>query len=121
MQRRHTFQKHERLRYSHEFRRVVAGGRRVQGAVATFFFVLGLPAGATRAVGIVASRRVGSAVARNRARRLLREAYRLNKHNLNDKAQVVIVAKPAINGKSFAEVESELRRLAKAAGIWVET
>ena len=56
-------------------------------------------------LGVVTSRKVGQAVARNRARRLLREAWRRHQHEIVPPQDMVVVARPSIFGKRFAEVE----------------
>jgi ribonuclease P protein component len=64
-------------------------------------------------LGLAASRRIGGAVARNRAKRLLRESFR--RHKLAG-ADLVLIPKAEIVKHSQAEVEREyrdrLRRLA---------
>ncbi len=66
-----------------------------------------LPEGSPTRLGVVTSGKVGNAVARNRARRLLRESFRLHQHELARPADLVLVARPSITAKGFAEVERD--------------
>lgn len=94
----------QRIREKREFDRVYDEGRRI---VSRLFvaFLLEKREGELR-VGVVASRRVGGAVSRNRAKRLLREVFRRNKPVRAVSADVVLVARGAINGATYREVES---------------
>lgn len=66
-------------------------------------------------VAVVASRRVGGAVARNRAKRLLREAAR---HvSWRDGFDLVLVARASCAGSSFQVVRDELRHLGEELGV----
>jgi ribonuclease P protein component len=58
-------------------------------------------------LGVITSRRIGGAVVRNRARRLLRESFRLHQHDLAAPVDLVLVARPSIAGKGFAAVERD--------------
>ena len=66
-----------------------------------------LPEGAAPKLGVVTSKRIGNAVARNRARRLLRESFRQHQHEFSQPVELVLVARNSIAGRSFAEVEKD--------------
>lgn len=78
---------------------------------------LGSGENASLRLAVVSSRKVGNAVARNRARRRLREAFRLNRHRMDGKFDVVLVARRAIDSCSFEQIEGELLYLARKAGL----
>lgn len=68
-------------------------------------------------IGVVTSRKIGGAVARSRARRLLREAFRLHQHDLSQPMDVVLVARQSIAGKAFAEVERDFLQTLRRAKL----
>jgi len=73
------------------------------------------PAGAGSRLGVITGRKLGSAVTRSRARRLLRETFRLHQHDLRQPVTMVLVARSSILGKQRAEVERDfLSALRKA-------
>ncbi len=71
-------------------------------------------------VGITVSKKLGCAVVRNRARRRLRECYRLNEHLLRPGFDVVIVARSRCIDVPFSKLQSSFCRAAEAVGLTKE-
>jgi ribonuclease P protein component len=72
--------------------------------------------GAGRAA-FVAGKRIGGAVERNRARRVLRAAWREVRPLLLEEADVVWVARGSIRGAKTQDVVAEMTELLRRAGV----
>jgi ribonuclease P protein component len=88
---RHTFPKSHHLRKPAEFAAVYDGKTR-ESRGPLLIYALPNTLGHPR-IGLSTSRRVGTAVRRNRIRRLLREAFRLMQHDLPSGYDWVIVVR----------------------------
>ena len=69
--------------------------------------------GAPARLGLAVSRRNGDAVRRNRIKRVLREAFRLQPGRFPDGLDVVVIPMDARRSADFAEVVGSLDRLAE--------
>jgi ribonuclease P protein component len=59
-------------------------------------------------LGIVASRKMGAAVRRNRAKRLVRETFRRNSNLFPPNVDLVVIVRSGIEALSQADVEAEI-------------
>ncbi len=66
---------------------------------------------AVKRLGIVASKKVGNSVMRNKARRRIKEIYRINENNIKNGYDIVIIARAAIHQVTFADLEKSVLKL----------
>ncbi len=71
----------------------------------------------TNRLGFTVSKKIGKAVKRNRARRLLSEAYRLNEINVKCGYDICLVAKEAILSVHYRDVERALLKMLRKADL----
>ena len=95
----------ERIRRRAEFKHVYDKGSRVHGRYSTIF-VLPNSHGVGR-LGIAATKKLGGAVQRNRAKRLIREIFRRNK--IATGHDVVVVPRRELLEASLTAIESDYR------------
>ena len=103
----------ERLRDSRDYQRV--GREGVRRASSHFAVVVGEERGGVASsgpvLGITVSKKVGTAVARNRVKRRIREWFRRNRSSLSHGLVIVVIARRGAAEIGTAETERELGAL----------
>ncbi len=105
-----------RLRKNSEFQRVYKQGKSFANKILVVY-VLRHPRDLERKVGFTVSKKYGNAVNRNRIKRLLKEAYRLNQNQLQDGIDLIFIPRQRIVGLQFKEIEKGMIKLFSKAGI----
>jgi ribonuclease P protein component len=105
-----------RIKEGRDFQRVRAEGERIViGCMIANWRRLGKD-GKSR-LGVITSGKIGNAVVRTRARRLLRETFRLHQHDFCPAVELVLIARASIVGKGLAEVEKDFLTIVRKAGL----
>lgn len=68
-------------------------------------------------LGITVSTKVGKAVIRNKVRRKIREAYRLNEEKMQSGHDIVVVARTRAGSAQYKTIERDLLNCLKKLGI----
>ena len=102
-----SFAKDERLLARPDFKKVMTEGRKkVVDRTCTLFF---LPNSLGRKrLGIIASRKIGNAVNRNRAKRKIREIFRRHKHLGERDMDIVVISARKLVNLPYAILEQKL-------------
>lgn len=110
---RYTRQQH--LRKASEFQSVRASGiRRECGFFCVNILQQPDRTPVIRRAGFIASKRIGNAVHRNRAKRMLREVFRNQQKLLPPSCDVVFIARKAINNAEVSDIERRLKGVIKS-------
>jgi ribonuclease P protein component len=92
----------ERIRKKSDFTALYGQGARFRGRLFTLVF-LRSGRGHSR-LAVVASRKVGSAVVRNRVKRRFRELYRREKGLLREPLDLIVIARPESGEAAWADL-----------------
>jgi len=107
--------KRYRLRTDAQFKRVRSVGRSWAQPLVVLY---ALPNGeGVNRVGFSVSKRIGKAVARNRAKRLMREAIRLRWDTIRPGYDLLLIARTPIAAATFAEVAAAVDHLLQRARL----
>lgn len=107
--------KKEVLRRKEDFARVYKKGESIPERYIVLFYMKNGLSYNRRA--LLASKKVGNSVQRNRARRLMRESCRLAEDSYKEGFDMIFIARKSINGKSFAEVDRSLQGAVKKGDL----
>jgi ribonuclease P protein component len=105
------------VRRRREFQRIQSEGRRVTTPHFLLLLWVSAPTGGELAparLGITASRRVGGAVVRNRAKRLVREAFRATPELWFSGLSLVVVVRSALVDMRLGDVVAEWQAAERA-------
>ena len=105
------------IKKNHEFRRLYSKGK-VYTAPALITYTAKNRLGVTR-IGITTSKKIGGAVARNRARRVIREAYRLLRPEITPGRDLIFVARSRTTRVKSTEIYRVMKEQLKEAGVIV--
>jgi ribonuclease P protein component len=106
----------QRLKRTEEFEHVRRHGQRLTKGCLILNWLM-TPQSAQARLGVVASRKMGGAVVRTRAKRLLRESFRQHQHELAGVADLVLIARNSAGQASFAQVERDFLAALHSAGL----
>ena len=108
----HPFGKSQRVRRPSEFKRAFSAGYRVSSR---YFTLILLPRAASpqnpgsARLGIVASRKLGDAVRRNRAKRVIREVFRHLEPVTVAAIDVVVIPRRELFDAPYSDLERDFR------------
>jgi len=116
---RFSFSYNERLHSQADFNRVFKNGLKLENKAVKVLAYKNNGA-RLRRLGLITSRKVGIAVARNRLKRRLREIFRTNKHLLEPGLDIIFISKPYGAALDYNSLKKSVLDLFKKADLYNE-
>lgn len=110
--------RHLILRNASKFKRIYSEGKRISGGRIIIYYCKSLDSG--KIAGFSTVKGMKKAVRRNRARRLMREFFRLHQEEIKSGMEYVFVWKGPVEGCCYREIESEAIELLRRADLFIE-
>ena len=107
------FTKTQRVRRRAEFQTVFERGVRVHGRYLTL--LMAPSSGGRSRLGIVASKKLGAAVARNRAKRLIREVFRQHQPRTERPVDVLVIPRRELFDAVYTSLEDDFQSACRRA------
>ena len=107
-----SFPRTERIGATREFEHLLREGERSSANAFVLYVGRG---GSRRRIGIRVGRRVGTAVQRNRIKRLVREVYRRHRTRLEEGISMVVIVRQSARDLTYDECAERL------IGLWQKT
>ena len=106
-----------RLHLKRDFERVITGGHKIKGNGIVLWYGLRPDLQPAR-FAVVVSKKLGPAVVRNRIKRLLREAFRLNRKNWVSGADIIVSPRDSSQLSNVHAAQDALKSLGGKAAIY---
>ena len=105
----YSFPKNQHLRRSRDIRWLIKSGRKYVSSSMILYVIK--TADQTLKAGFIVSKRLGQAVLRNRVKRLMREAFRTQKHLFGEGRWLVFLARSGVKEWKYSTVFDEMAQL----------
>ncbi len=106
-----------RLHLKEDFKNIIHGGKRISGHGLVLWYKPAPNGQNDRRLGIVVSKKLGGAVVRIRAKRLLREAFRLNREKLASGVDYIFHPIDSEALATLQQMQEALLSLCRRAGL----
>lgn len=103
--------KYESLKNNIDFRKVYDNGKSLSNKFLVMFYIKnGL---SYNRVGFSTTKKLGNAIIRNRVKRLIKEAFRLNNTDMSNGYDIIFLARIRSNTANYKDIEKSILNLLK--------